>query len=368
MTTAAQEDTSPAPETPTEAEQVGRREIRVSKSLLAVSPTIGKALTYEMTTHDDGVAATGGVFGMFLGAMGKGKSTLMVQYAQLANHVPGLAAKWDVANLKNQHVPETVIWRGLEYDHWNCLIPEYWIRSFPGTDPKPIRLHMHYQDRLVFYVQAGKKKYRLMLPGEDTQFYNSPEQLYENILQGGINVVYEPQEYYLSEKTLTRLLASQLSKKSDYSKMEDVRAPSAMWWYEFIETLARVKARHEFYTLQLDEADDIFPFGAQGAHWHLIGWLTRTIVHLRKNNISLLPATQDVNLIDHRIYDRVNYFVWLPGSRPKPRISMIHQNLIRTLPRGWGIAEEANSRFGRIKFQRIPRQPPVVQAVGLSGI
>lgn len=357
------QNTSTAPDS---AQKV---KIKVSKSLLAVSPSKGAALSYELLHHDDGVSATGGVFGMVLGMMSSGKSTLLVQNAQFVQHVAGMSDKWTVKNLKNGFVPETVIWRGLEYDHWDCLIPEYWARSFPDYDsPKPIRLHIHHKDRLKFYVQAGKKRYELMLSAEDVRYYDTSEDLYENILHGGINVVYEPQEYYLSEKTLNRILASQLKKESEYDDMEPVRAPSAMWWYDFIETLPRIKARHEFFTLILDEADDIFPFGAQGATWHLIGWFTRTIIHLRKNNISIIIATQDVNLTDHRIYDRVMYFVWLEGSRPKSRISMIHINLVRTLIRGWGLIEYGNRSFGRFRWQQIPKQPPVVQVVGLSGI
>ncbi|MCK9544264.1 MAG: hypothetical protein M0R03_19775 [Novosphingobium sp.] len=352
------------------SEKVGKppKKISVSKSLLAVSADIGASLSYELETHDDGVSATGGMFGMILGKMGGGKSTLLVQYAQFANHVVGMADKWTAKNLQNLRQPETVIWRGLEYDHWNCLIPEYWGRSFPNSFPKKIRLHVHYNDRLTHYVQHGKKRFQLMLAAEDVKYYNTPENLYENLLQGGINVVYEPQEYYLSEKTLARILTAQLKKESEYKNEERIRAPSAMWWYEFIETLTRIKARNEYYTLILDEADDIFPFGAQGSNWHLIGWFTRTVIHLRKNNISTLIATQDINLVDHRIYDRANYFIWLPGARPKNRISMVNQNLIRTLPKGWGIIEEANARFGRFRFERIPHQPPLVQTIGLSGL
>lgn len=351
-----------------EISEVTKRTVPISGALAAVSPEIGRSLFYEVTCHDDGVAAMGGISAALVALPGGGKSTLLMQLAQLVNHVNGHAAKLDVINLKNQHVPETVIWRGLEYDHWACFIQEYWMRSFPKhANPKPIRLHMHHRDRLTFYLDFEKKPYQLMLSGDDIKFYNGPDELYANLLPGGINVVYEPQEYYLTSKTLQRIMASRL-KATKYEDQEDIRAPSFMWWYEFIETLSRIKKRGEYYTLIIDEAARLFPFGAQGDHWHMIGWLVETLIHLRKKNISTFFAIHGLDLIDPRVAKRIQYFIWLPGSLPGTRNNMVTATLVGRLPLGWGIIEQPRRRFGRFRFGRIPRQPPVVQAVGLSGI
>lgn len=366
MTTKTQENTSVHPET----KAPKTRTVRVSNSLMAVSPEIGENLFYEIITHDDGIHAMGGVSAALVSIPGGGKSTLLMQLAQLVCHVPGRAAKWDVANLKNQHRPETVIWRGLEYDHWAGLIPEFWMRSFPDyPSPKPLRLHIYCRDHITFYLDEISGGYQLILPAEDVKHYNSVEELYENLLPGGINVVYEPQEYYLSQQALQRILAAQLTKAAaKYSEMDEIRAPSHLWWYEFIEILTRVTQRREHFTLIIDEATGLFPFGAGGVLWHMIAWLVETFIHLRKRNISIIFALHGLDLVDTRIAKRIMYYIWLPGSLPSTSNSRVTPTLIGTLPLGWGIVEQPRRRFGRFRFGRIPNQPPVVQAKGLSGI
>lgn len=344
-------------------------QISISPALHRVSPVIGEQISYDVHTHDDGVNATGGIVAMLLGMMGSGKSTMTVQMAQLSSYLDGKIDKTSAKNLGIAAKPETVIWRGLEYDHWNCLLPTNFQRSFPNyPNPKPVRVHIYYEDEIMFTVQGRKKKHYLNFDPGQLMHYNSVKDVYDSLLPGGINVIYEPQKYFLNEKWVERLLAAMITKKGGRKKEDlvNVQAPSAVWWYEYLEALLRLKDRYEFFTVMMDEADEVFPFGASGDLWHMIAWLTKSVVHMRKNNISLIPATQDINLIDHRIYDRVNYYYWLPGSRPKGRISMVHQNLIRTLPKGWAINEESNRRFGRIRFGRIPKQPPVIRAHGIS--
>ncbi len=329
-------------------------------ALQRVSAAKGRAMAYEIIVHDDGVDAYGGTMTGIVGKFGSGKSTFMLQLAAASTCVPAPHSKRFKYAPK---LPETVIHRALTHDHWNCFIPENFQASFPDAKViKPIRVHIHHKDDPVFIEERDRIKYRLQLqPIEELTRYHSAEDLYGNLLQGGINVVYEPRNYYLPPDVLDRIASYNLlapKKRPD----DAIKAPSAVWWFEFLETLIRIKYRDEFFLINLDEAHQLFPSGARGDLWHLIGWFSETMISFRKNNVSMNLGTQDTNDVDYRVTDRLSYYVWLRGSRPKSRISMINPRLIGTLPRtGWAILEEPKERFGRLTFTRIPNQPPLVK-------
>lgn len=335
-------------------------EEQLPEALKRVSSAKGRQMAYEITTHDDGVDAYGGTMTGLVGKFGSGKSTLMLQLAAAAVSIP---APYPKSTSHAPRHPETVIHRGLVDDHWNCLIPENFLNSFPGAKfVKPLRVHVYYKDYKIWTEERDRQKYRIQFkPLEELTYYNSPEDLYDNLLRGGINVVYEPKEYYLPRDVLDRIAASNLlsTKKRPEGA---IRAPSPIWWFEFLESLIRVKYRDEFFLIDLDEAHQVFPSGARGDLWHLIGWFSETMISFRKNNVSMNIGTQDTNDVDYRVTDRLSYYIWLRGSRPKSRVSMVSPRLIGLLPRaGWAILEEPKERFGRMPFTRIPNQPPIIK-------
>ncbi|MDD3548266.1 MAG: hypothetical protein PHT61_08495 [Candidatus Cloacimonetes bacterium] len=335
-------------------------EEQLSEALKRVSAAKGRRMAYEIVTHDDGVAAYGGTMTGLVGKFGSGKSTLMLQLAAAATCIPAPHSK---DSPRATRYPETVIHRGLAHDHWNCLIPENFRESFPEAQVvKPLRVHVFYKDHRIWTEERDRKKYRIQFkPLEELTYYSSPEELYDNLLRGGVNVVYEPKQYYLPKDVLDRIAANNLlstRKRPD----GPIRAPSPIWWFEFLETLIRIKYRDEFFLIDLDEAHQVFPSNSRGDLWHLIGWFSETMISFRKNNVSMNIGTQDTNDVDYRVTDRLSYYIWLRGSRPKPRVSMVNPRLIGTLPRaGWAILEEPKERFGRMPFTRIPNQPPVIK-------
>lgn len=335
-------------------------EDHLPEPLKRVSAEKGRQMAYEITVHDDGVDAFGGTMTGLVGKFGSGKSTLMLQLAAAATCIPAPYTKRDA---HPHRLPETVIHRGLTDDHWNCLIPENFQKSFPeAQNVKPIRVHVYYKDHKTWTEERDRKKYRIQFrPIEELTYYNSAEDLYQNLLPGGVNVVYEPKQYFLPAEVLDRISAHNLL--SPKKRPEgDIRAPSSIWWFEFLESLIRLKYRDEFYLIDLDEAHQVFPSGARGDLWHLIGWFSETMISFRKNNVSMNIGTQDTNDVDYRVTDRLSYYIWLRGSRPKPRVSMVSPRLIGLLPRtGWAILEEPKERFGRMPFTRIPNQPPIIK-------
>lgn len=337
-----------------------RTEGQLCESFKLVSPEIGRQIAYEITVHDDGVDAYGGTMTGLIGKYGAGKSTFMVQLAAAATCIPSPHSKhtpWV------PRLPETVIHRGLTNDNWSCLLPENFQNSFPESQStKPLRVHVYYKDRKTWTEERNREIRQIQFkPLEELAYYSSPEELHSNLLQGGINIVYEPKKYYLPPDVLDRVAAYNLL--STKKRPEGAtRAPSAVWWFEFLETLTRVKRRDEFYLIDLDEAHMLFPSGTRGDIWHLIGWFSEVMISFRKSNISMNLGAQDTNDIDYRVVDRLSYYIWLRGSRPKSRISMVKSRLIGRMPRtGWAILEEPKERFGRMPFTRIPNQPPIIK-------
>ena len=297
-----------------------------------------------------------------IGKFGSGKSTLMIQIAAASTYTPPPHSKQDIYAPK---YPETVIHRALEKDHWSCFLPEYFQASFPSAEVKPIRVHTHYKDNLVFTEEErdmeSKGGCRIQLkPIEEHTRYHSAEDLYGNLLYGGINVVYEPRDYYLPQEVLDRVFSYDL--RPQKRSKEAIKAPSSVWWFEFLEALVRIKHRAEFFFINLDEAQTIFPAGrARHEFWHLIGWFSEIMTSFRKSNISMNLGTQVLSDVDYRVANRLPYYIWLRGSSPKPRMSMVTGRLIGVLPKGWAILEEPKERFGRLPFTRIPNQPPIVK-------
>ena len=319
----------------------------------------------NLLIHDDGICGTGGTFCNLIGAFGHGKSTLLMQAAQFTRSLPYGVSKFELrkegadAFSGLRFDPETVIMRGMSDDHWNCLLPRNWEKSFPNYGKgKPLRVHVFETDDYHFVEVTPKTKHSL---NHDVRIkkYDSCEKLLENIKHGAINVVYEPSEYYLSSDMLKRLAQYKLQKAEDV-KAGNVLAPTASWWFEFCDTLLEwTEGRH--VTIILDEMHSVTPAYPSGDLFHIIGNFAKSLIHFRKNNISLFGSTHDENLLDYRVKERLPMRIWFPGSLPKN--SMVQLKLLRSLDDiGQAVIEERNIEFGVLEFDRIPNQPPILKA------
>jgi len=345
---------------------------RISPSVLAVSPLIGLRQYYDITVHDDGITAIGGITTGIASKPGWGKSTLLMQIAQTTAHVPGAGSKNAYFNHRDHLVPETVIWRGKPTDQWAVFFPEHWDNAFPGTVSKPIYLHIHASDRLKFiYDDPGSPPEDIIDAYEKSRHYRDIHDLYSNIVQGAINVVYPPTQYALPEETTERLYSEGFfTSHRRYDPSEPIVCPSFYWWYEFFETLCRIKGR-EYITLLMDEAGDLLASGSKDLYWQLISHFAENVlVNFRKLNVSSVFAVHGMTLVDYRPRERFQFMIWLPTSYPQVRHgSRVHPRLISALPdRGWAITEELSRRFGRIEFPPVREQPPIVKMVSETHI
>lgn len=317
----------------------------------------------NVLTHDDGVVATGGEFAQLIGDFGTGKSTLIMQSAQYARHVDyGVKKRAYFADPEKYNIyPETVVMRGLKYDHWNSLLPKNWNKSFPnyGT-PKKVYLHTPINEKIDFIERKAKRRHKL----DKRQIgYRSIPDLLNNIKHGAINVVYEPANVTLSDHYLQRLRAYKMKPlASDKSKDADILVPSAVFWYEFIDFLMEYNDA-EFITLIMDEFHNVCPANSSGDLYHMTAFFVDSLIHLRKNNISLEYSTHDASLIDYRVFNRIQHCVYFKGANPIRR-SMVYRRAINNLEgQGWAIIEKIGNSFGKFPFDEIQHQPPVIQAV-----
>lgn len=321
---------------------------------------------WEMITHDDGVDARGGVTGLASGEMGSGKSTVLVQTAEATRHAPP-HMNIKTAAKQGKLVPETVIWRGRGLDHWTTMIPERFKKSFPGSNPKPLRVFIHWDSDYRFYEQNKENIH--YIDDIDVMQYGSCKDIYDNIIPGGINVVYEPTYYELPPEIVNDLLADQLKPLFPVCDCPSKPAPSPVWWFEFFRCLIENKSRYEFFSVFIDEAHDVIPASSRGEHWHLINRFgTQTVTELRKSNISFFPVTHNLNMVDYRVTQRMNYFIWFRGAVPQSQQSMIGKQIVGKLGVGQVLIEHAKISFGKLAFGRIPKQSSLVQVEGMKRI
>jgi len=345
-----------------------------------VSPEIGMRLWQELHYHDDGVMDKGGESCGIIGKMGTGKSTIMLQLAQLSRYIPDGSKKKMVARLtfgeasitEFNTYPETVVWRGRANDYWNCLIPQNWNKSFPNAvfNSKPVTLWVHEDDELTFFHADydGQPKRVPNLPRVNT-YYNADD-LISKLVDHHINVVYEPQTYIIDKSLIRKIKARTLDGDGSGSDRESTPrkafqdACPPVFWFEFIGKII-INKPIPYLTLMIDEFHQIAVARAEKQMWKLIDIFASNFVDLRRNNITVIFATHQTTFIDWRIYDRLAKWIWIPGAYPSNKLSMVYPSVIARQKLGMAIIEERLSEFGWFKFSRIHKQPPLLRVGGI---
>lgn len=353
---------------------------RQSGGLAAVSREVGAYLMRDMCVHDDGLEAFGGTSCILSGPMGCGKTTFMIQLAASAGSLPPGYSKKD-SPPDTPIRPETVIWRGRRYDYWNSLIGENWNKSYPQVKLlRNVIIHHHKKDAFTFFERYSEpEEISFNGNGLSLKSYSSAKELFHNFVPGEINVVYEPNEYFLhpdvvdqlTKKSLETLRSVRLNKKKkekvEVKDREAVEAPSSSFWFELLECIMQLKSQKDFFSVFIDEAHQVAQEKVPGELWHLNGWLSNIIIDMRRNNVSLFLTTHDLKLVDYRVVDRMLYFIWMPGARIYQRISQFNPIMTAKISVGEYLVEGINPmKFGYGKFNPIPYQPPQVYTEGLK--
>ena len=308
----------------------------------SIMDEIGRKIWYDIKTHDDGVENIGGVTVGVIGSMGAGKTTVIREICGQVRHCK------DKSVQDQPMIQEGVIYVGRPLDTWlNLFDLNKEIKIFCYA-PVPSYFCISKDDKLISI--NGKLKPLI-------HFYTSIYSIIENLSLHGINIIYGPPSYEIT-KNIVNILERRIGQKPPE---EGTPCDPALWWFDFISQLVRLKNADDHYTVVCDEAHRLFPPSPSGAWWHLIQDLCESLVDLRKSNISFVLATHDTNLVDYRVIDRLNYFMWMRGSRPPNRITLITSNICGRCARGQAILEERGVEFGRGYTMRHQNSQPHVR-------
>ena len=289
----------------------------------------GRRLTQEMTVHNTDF---GGVTVLTYGSKGSGKTTLFLTLCQSVT----------CYNKDGLLELETSIWRGGDEDYWTWL-PYDRVRVF---------IHRDDFDNVVFRRDDDLSEYdRKDLP--EIVKYKTNKEVYEKLLRGGINVIYEPTTYSLTDgikKIIQRrgVTGDELFKNKTMDPI--------IWWFEFIDWL-RIKKSIEHISVFIDEADQLLPVSPSGARWHLNLWFKDIMRALRKRNISLFMACHGYTDIDGRILPKIMYRLYMKGSTA-PTNSLIFKTAPITLPQGKYYIER--DAWGWARFNKIQERARVL--------
>jgi hypothetical protein len=271
--------------------------------------------------------------------------------------------------------PETILWRGREFDSWNVLIPENYARSYPGEYIKPLRVHVYKHTNLEFCEQNFDTGEIDTIPNLDVAKYSNIKELYDNVVEGGNNIIYPPLKHYMSARLKDSINTKRNLSKKDRRFMHpegEYLVERDVFLFEIYEYLYRTNIdgkRRRWFTSIIDESHDLFRSNAPDIYYWIIECMVDVLIDTRKHNLSLACMTHALNLIDYRILERASNFLWLKGSKPSSAYSVIDSRLISKLETGQGVNESRmDGQIGGFEFNRIPNNVSRLLVKGMNSI
>lgn len=347
----------------------------------AISSEVGAEIYTSTCLHDDGVKGYGGMRIACIAPMRQGKTTLGLETIP-AFHFIGSVPKEKF--MQNKHrdlsliVPETVIYRGRKLDYWNAFTKQHYSQCFPDDKPRHLKIFIWHEDDITFYEEAQDEEVMKPINGLDVYKYKSQRDLYDNLVEGGINVVYVPNDYKLSTLLMHVLNEMRMLAPGDsgwYNDGDEVSVINETFWYDLFYYMQEVensreagdkeRRRLKSITFFFDESHQIFPANEPKPFWYLIdNFAENALIDSGRMNMTIYANIHALNLMYWKVLQRFDTFIWLGGSKPDKSYSMVSDKVTRKLKKGQFIIEEKQKRFGKMEFKRIPNQPYTVLAKG----
>lgn len=362
---------------------MGWKHQKKSGGIDAVSSAIGAEIYWNICLHDDGVRGYGGMRIACVGVMRQGKTTLALETIPKLHYITKVP-KEKFARDRNRNMddmqPETVIYRGRKLDYWNAYTKKHYEKCFPEANPRDMRVFVWHEDDIAFFEETEESESMERIHGLDIYKYQSQKDLYDNLIEGGINVVYVPNDYKLSELLKTTLNEMRMLSPGDpdwYDAADVVSVINETFWYDLFYYMQAIEnsrdngdstaRRLKSVTFFFDEAHQIFPASEPKPFWYLIDdFAENALIDSGRMNMTIYANIHALNLMYWKVLQRFDTFIWLGGSKPDKSYSMVHETLIRRLRKGSFVIEEKHKRFGKMDFARIPNQPYTVLARGAT--
>jgi hypothetical protein len=355
-----------------------------SRGLEGVNTSIGAELYTMLQLHDDGVKGYGGMRSACIGPMRAGKTTLGLITIPRFHYVENITKeawfKSEDPNKIDMVKPETVIYRGRKLDYWNSFTEQNFKKCFPHDSKRQLRIFIYKDDDIKFFEENQSSGNYEQIPGLDVYRYDQQWDLYDNLIEGGINVIYPPNEYKLSDflKTTINEMMMLSEDDSDYLDADaEVSVIKETFWYDLFYYLMDIEKNRDnpddtrrkikWITFFFDEAHQIFPANEPKPFWYLIdNFAENVLIDTGRMNITIYANIHALNLMYWKVLQRFDNLIWLVGSVPDKKYSMVDQRLTRKMWKGLFLIEEKQRRFGKMSFPRIPNQPYTVLARGVT--
>lgn len=288
----------------------------------------------EIRVHD---IESGGRFVSISGMKGCGKTNLMLLWAHQMCFIHPATKEVN---------RETVIWRARpSLDYWNYYLAEDFEWENESLK-RVVRVHYRSEDKLTFMLETGE----LFVPPRETLCpYTSVVDLYEHILPGAINIVYEPGEY-LPSRAFRDIITARGFYKDDVWDSRTI--DPTIFWIEFLAFLMQVK-KAGFYTIIMDEADEVFPQHPRDLRYACQMYFKDLTRDLRKHNITYLLSFHTWSDLDWEITSKIMYKVWMKGARP-PESSILMKS-----SRAW-----TGSRFNPTQLHYLQLGHAIIESGG----
>jgi hypothetical protein len=349
---------------------------------------IGKRTYLESFITDDATdpEGQGGCQSIAMGEYGSGKTTLMLEMAENAHYVARGSKRGYIHALVHgkstkgfKIKPTTVLWRIRDADGWPVLIPENWLQRYPGSCPKPVKVFVYKDDinHITFFHKDTDHNPTAIPNMPKVLTYSDADNLIDQMEEGAIHCVLEPQEYRLS-KNLCSVVEQSLAEYSGGAQMDDrqkddlenmpkkgrgrpirvkdfskIAIVSGVFWFDVTNSLMTRWGGKPVHVLA-DESDDYASQLSSAAHYHLVSKYCSWARDFRKLNISTTMSCHGWGLLHDQIYKRANIKIMMRGCKKSENCLIKYTRIFSGLERGFFIVERSNIEFGVFHF------PPII--------
>lgn len=288
--------------------------------IIVTMPTLPEKLWNDLTVHKESV---GGRLCLISGMQGSGKSTLMIHIL-----------------LDYLKQGDYCIWRARERE---C------IHMLPNWQ-ELCRFYFHRDDEHQVYDVRGKTAIPITSDLKITTYKDATD-LLSKLSQDEVNVVFEPSRFTFSGNTKLLEVVEESGKRVT-SKIRSQPQKPTYFWFEVLYLL-KTKKDTFWYSLFIDECDEVLPEHPASLDWHLQHWCKDSAKDLRKSRVSLICSTHAINDVFFKLISKFTHFIYCRNAQIPKKSLIRNKQLCYKLRIGQAVIE--SGLFGWLNFKKLPK-------------